>query len=107
MDQTATYFIFIFIFIFFSLIYSSKDLSKLIPNINDDLLNLNDWFMNNKLTVNTKKITYIIFRSSQHSVPSVIPPINYNNRSIQSCKSTRFLGIFLDDTLSWKNHINH
>src|SRR5215813_7459052 len=59
-----------------------------------------------KFSVSTKK-TKIICQSSQHSVPSVICSINYNNRPLQSCKSTRFLGIFLDDTLSWKNHINH
>ena len=90
-----------------TLLYSTKKLNNIISRINDDLDKLKHWFEINKVIVNVKKTSYIIFRSPQHILPLNIPEVKYDNQTLQSCHSTKFLGIHLDSTLSWKNHINH
>ena len=91
---------------------SSHDVAQLYNKTNDELKKLNDWFCANKLSLNAKKTKYILFR------PNITHP-NINNRHIilnehsvdrvgntQKEKSFKFLGIHMDETLTWKYHIN-
>jgi hypothetical protein len=34
-------------------------------------------------------------------------PIAYNNNFISNSTSTKFLGVIIQNTLSWKSHIDH
>ena len=47
-----------------NILYSDKDLTKIHNVVNDNLKKLCHWFKCNKLSVNSKKCNYIVFRSS-------------------------------------------
>ena len=66
--------------------------------LNNQLLNIFVWLRCNKLSVNIKKTNYVTFSPSQRK-------LNLFWRSIQS-NVTKFLGVYLDEHLTWKYHIN-
>ena len=91
--------------------FSESDVTLLYQKVNLELAKLNDWFCANKLSLNAKKTKCILFR------PTVTYP-DLRNRHImlnghpvdrignnQKEKSFKFLGIHIDETLTWKHHI--
>ena len=70
--------------------------------INHDI---NTWFNISLLTLNLNKTQYIEFRTKNYY--NVNTQIKYNERSITNTTDIKFLGLISDDTLSWKQHIEH
>ena len=71
--------------------------------INTELSKINDWFCTNKLSLNIDKTNFIIF----HSV-GVVPldiKLTINKIAINQVKTFKFLGLTLNDTLTWKDHL--
>lgn len=62
------------------------------------------WFANNKLTLNREKTNCIFFKTS-HSKIVTPDSITVNNMTISLAKDTRFLGVQVDETLSWERHV--
>ena len=80
---------------------SDDDLTKLETKINQELSKLNDWFAINKLSLNVSKTNYMIFSNKNVNILK----ITICNTQIERVKSTRFLGIIIDQNLNWKEHI--
>lgn len=89
-----------------SLFLSDNDIHKLISTLNTELSKVSDWMKANKLTVNTKKTTYILFRPRQKIIHLNIP-LFFDNRQLTLEHNVKFLGVFINENLSWKQHINH
>ena len=72
-------------------------------HINNELEKVNIWLKLNKLTLNTDKTKCMYFHKRR-----TINPIQLyiNNINIDITSHFSFLGIILDENLSWKNHIN-
>jgi hypothetical protein len=64
---------------------------------------LNRWFEANKLSLNFDKTHYIPFTTKNSHQTDL--DINYANKSICKALDTKFLGIHVYSTLSWKIHI--
>jgi hypothetical protein len=64
---------------------------------------LNNWFEINLLALNFNKTFYMQFNSKERKTNNI--SINYNNNHITSTQGIKFLGLIIDDTLSWKAHI--
>ncbi len=80
---------------------SSKSLSTLVRNTQDDLNKLNDWLCANKLSLNINKTNFIVFSLK----PSTDPVnIEINGTRINRELSTKFLGVYIDQTLNWGEH---
>ena len=62
--------------------------------------------MANKLTVNVKKTNYVIFKVRQKQLPFVLFNIRINNETIERKSHTKFLGVYVDENLNWKEHVN-
>ena len=60
------------------------------------------WFKSNKLTMNFGKTYFMHFKTKNSHLMDV--DVNYANKSIYKAYDTRFLGIYVDSTLSWKPH---
>ena len=88
------------------LMYTSRYITNLVTNINEDLIQLNNWFDYNKLTVNTNKSNYMIFHSKHNKILSNTPPIKINMQKLEMVQSSKFLGVILDDRLTWKPHVH-
>ena len=85
--------------------YESKGLSNLIKIFNKELRLVKKWLDANKLSLNVDKTHYIIFHSSFVNVPSG-SDIKIGKTHIKRVKFVKFLGLLLDEHLSWKYHLS-
>ena len=82
--------------------------SSLTNNINKELIKVSDWLAVNKLSLNVNKTKYMIFHPRQKNLlPAQIPQIMINNKPIEKVENFKFLGVIIDQNLSWNIHINH
>ena len=58
-------------------------------------------------SVNVKKTKYTFFHknSIKDDIPLKLPALKIANREIERTNAIKFLGILLDENISWKNHI--
>jgi hypothetical protein len=75
-----------------------------LEDINNIIDNVNDWFRGNSLSLSCDK-TYILQFSTKNSYESNIK-ISCDNKLIKETKNTKYLGLDIDSSLSWKNHID-
>jgi hypothetical protein len=87
--------------------YSHRSWQVLLDTLNKELSNIADWFCANRLTLNLDKTNFILFRSHRKSPPSEMPRLLVGNTLLAQVESTRFLGIEVDQHLTWKQHINN
>ena len=71
--------------------------------INNEL-NLFIWLSINKLSLNITKTKYMIFKSKNK--PNINCSININNIPIERVNNFCFLGIVINEYLTWTDHIN-
>ena len=62
-----------------------------------------NWFQNNLLSINYEKTHFLQFLTKQHNKSNV--KIVVLDSIIPNVNSTKFLGLTIDCTLSWKGHI--
>ena len=68
-----------------------------------DLATLKDWFLANKLTLNVGKSVCILFGQKPKSATQL--QISLGNEQIPQVKSTKFLGMWIDESLNWNEHV--
>jgi hypothetical protein len=78
-------------------------LTDLNNNMQSIFETLNKWFKANQLTLNFDKTHYIHFVTKKDKSTKLM--IGYNNKFVANTSSTKFLGMSLNETLSWDNHI--
>ena len=83
---------------------SGENLEELNIQINESLAELKIWFSANKLSLNIQKTNYMLF--SNTTINADIRLLIGDNL-IERVHSTKFLGVIIQDNLSWKGHINH
>ena len=71
--------------------------------LNRELAKLCKWFAVNKLSLNLSKTSYMLFRNRP---PDVDFNVFIEHERINRVRVTKFLGIYIDDKLNWKYHIN-
>ena len=91
-----------------NLFYSEKDINTLYTLVNNELVNINEWFKANKLSLNTIKTKYVLFHKprKKDNIPLNLPVLKINETVIKRSSSLKFLGVIVDENLTWKNHIN-
>ena len=89
------------------LFYSHNNIKELCRTINAELNHLNDWFCANKLSLNTDKTEYVLFHKAKtkDNLPLVLPDLFINDVKIKSENSLKFLGVMIDENLTWKAHV--
>ena len=89
---------------------SGANTSDIFLQANKELFKAEQWFSANKLTLNTKKTRFMLFKNkNQHvHVQELCIGNNVITRAGNSCieKSVRFLGVLIDDELSFTRHID-
>ena len=89
---------------------SGSNSQSLIKLANQELEKSENWFNSNKLTINAKKTKYILYKNPSSHVH--INDLYIGNSAItrvgQFCEETsvRFLGIWIDDALTFSGHIS-
>ena len=82
-----------------------KSLNETINTLNMEMDKLVHWLNANKLSLNTAKTHYMIFKSrSKHF--SDHPEVKINGLRVEFVKCTQFLGVVLDERITWSDQIN-
>ena len=89
-----------------SIYASGANIREIITRANQELIIINSWIKCNKLTLNMDKTHYIIFNRNK-TLPFNLDQLKIDSTPVVEQSSTKFLGVFLDKKLSWKDHINH
>ena len=89
-----------------NIFYSHTDASYLMEVVNLELEKITCWFYTNKLSINVKKSNFIIFRPTQNR-QTLDLAFSISNYSTDRFKEATFLGVNLDEHLTWKSHIHN
>ena len=84
---------------------SSMNPKLLSQNINKELADICEWLSINKLSLNVKKTKYMIFHYRQRDISNIILNLKINDYQIDRVHDFNFLGLTIDEHVSWKEHI--
>ena len=85
---------------------SDKSLETLYTRAGYELESLSEWFKANKLSLNLSKTNYIIFRSKKKILPILDSGLKINNKAISQVTTTKFLGVYVDEYLTFNDHVS-
>ena len=89
-----------------NLFLSHQDTYTLYNTMNQELKKISTWLSTNKLSLNVNKTHFMIFKTKNRTFSQRMS-ITIDGQQIEQVKYTKFLGLFIDEELSWKYHINH
>ena len=89
-----------------NLLLINNSLKKLNKHINHDLSNLVQWLRANKISLNTKKTELILSKSKKTNISKYLN-FRIGGQRISPSKTIKYLGIKIDEHLSFLPHINH
>ena len=89
-----------------NIFFKCKDIKEITTIGSQIMTQLQGWFKANKLTLNSEKSSFIIFRSKRKKQTNIPEQIKYEDTSINRCNSIKYLGVILDEHLDWNEHIH-
>ena len=89
-------------------LFSHSDINILFEKMNKVLTNVSNCFNANKLPLSAKKTKYSFFHKSskKDNIPLRLPNLNINGLTVERESSIKFLGVWIDENLTWKDHIH-
>ena len=92
-----------------SLCYQSSDINVLNEAINNDLKQLDTWLQGNKLSLNVAKTNSMLVSTKQkHNIlksRNEDLDLKIRNNELEIIQKTKYLGVQIDNSLNWKEHI--
>ena len=73
--------------------------------LNSELSKISLWLKVNKLSLNIGKAHFMVFTNKKKRFDELNILIDGNK--IEEVKKTKFLGVIIDNKLSWKGHVAH
>ena len=74
-------------------------------NMNIELEKIYNWLAVNKLSLNARKTKFMIFHTRGTKI-NYIPNICINGISIEKVQNFNFLGLTINENMSWKSHVD-
>ena len=84
--------------------FESDSIKHLQKVVNKELRHVKKWLDANKLALNVDKTNFVIFHSAQNYLNESIN-IKIGNQHVKQAKYVKFLGLLLDENLSWRYHL--
>jgi hypothetical protein len=72
-------------------------------NINQIISDINRWFVSNMLYLNYDKTYFMQFVTKKNK--EIHMQVDFANKCITNISNTKFLGLTIDASMSWKDHI--
>ena len=91
-------------------LYCSSSLDDLFTTLSSEADSLNQWFAANRLTINVSKTNFVLFTTPQkyrHLQLENRNVIKFGSSEIKMRYEVKFLGLLLDNHLTFKNHIKY
>ena len=86
-----------------ALFFKHRNRNSLEEIINKELEYVSDWLIVNKLSLNVSKSSYLFFKTNK----SETIDLKLSGKSLTQKSFTKYLGILIDDELTWVNQINY
>ena len=80
---------------------NGKSLNLIIETVNSELQLLTTWLESKKLSLNTTKSYYAVFHRARMKLPNNSIKLQIDNTNIKEVQSIKYLGVILDNKLSW------
>ena len=88
------------------MVYRKGVLEVLEEVVNAELGCIFDWLVANKLSLNMNKSNSMIIKPRQKKLPKKIQ-LNVNGEHLNESNYAKYLGVLIDNNLTWKQHIQH
>ncbi len=85
--------------------FESDSLHQLQKVVNKELKQVKKWLDANKLALNVDKTNFVIFHSPKKSLDEAIN-LKIGKELVKQAKYVKFLGVLLDENLTWKYHLS-
>ena len=87
---------------------SHKNIDTLFASMNVELQNLLTWFKSSKLSLNVVRTKFLLFHSfsKKQLILQTLPILFIENIHIKWKHVTKFLVVFIDEKVSWKQRID-
>ena len=89
-----------------NLFISGSDLNEMFDTMNSEMVKTMEWLQVNRLSLNLKKTHFIIFRKKRSKI-KVDQDLIINNVKISRTDKSKFLGVIVDEFLSFQQHIKY
>ena len=95
---------------------SGRTAREAYANANAVLRDVNDYMVSNQLHINLSKCCYIHFQPNLSRAKQTCArarlydkecKLYLNNKQLKKVQSTKFLGVIIDETLTWESHIDY
>lgn len=86
-----------------AIISANREPTALEKNIETDIEAAMGWFHANQLTLNIKKTMYLIIKPKNNPTNDDIH-VRISGEELQRVQKAKYLGVWLDDHLSWREH---
>ena len=80
---------------------------ELFTVLQNDIVKIRAWLNNNKLSLNISKINYMIMTNRKKVQQNDDFQLSIDGQTISQVNETKFLGVMIDDKMTFKSHINH
>ena len=90
------------------IIVCGTDETDVVNNLNNCLKDVTTWFKHNRLVINASKSNFM-FVAHHYAINNLRnpPPLMVNDMSLTRASESKFLGIVVNDILSWDPHIRY
>lgn len=83
---------------------TGRDLTKLFEEVCEELCLIDDWLMANRLSLNVDKTYFMVMTHNDFNIGDY--SVKIRDKSIKYVKSTKFLGITIDDRFNYNDHFS-
>ena len=87
--------------------FSYNEPNQLMEILNNELKKLSSWFQANKLSINIKKNQILFYLKQNKTSKKLDLHFSINDIEIDRVNEILFLGVILDEHLSWKSQIQN
>ena len=86
----------------------SEEVCQVARVLTEEMRKVAQWLYKNKLTLNVKKTKVMLFGSTVKIAQNTEAfAVKIQNNILEQVNSLKYLGIYLDPTISWKGHLTH
>ena len=88
-----------------ALILSDSNTSSLNERVNSEFAKIEQWLISDKLSLNLSKTKFLLISPSHKPIKPDKFHISIRGCNIERCQSIKYLGVQINELLSWKTHI--
>ena len=88
-----------------SIFVKNKNISVISDMLNAELAKISTWLQANRLSLNVDKSSFMLFKGSNGE--DIDLNISVNSKPLTRVTKVKFLGVIVDEKLSWKPHIGY